>query len=386
MSKLKLEDLLEDLRDDGVIVSSGGFTLDPSKAEEKLRDFSFPSPDDYILKLIQFAVASHATKIDIESTSTKLSLTFDGEPTSEDDMTGIMAHLLNDGGEQKWRRLRHLAAGLRGAASVKPNSVCLQYWNGEVGFQRIWDAKGWRSEPFKAKGPEAFHRFLLSRNFSQTLSSAGEEMKSLLNSRLTPEEQKIQESCLFSPAELVLEGKPLARAAFGRKRYPGYDIKNDPNPGECKPPPYLKKADLLDGLVAPDHHYLEHCVASDDEWGLAVPDSEATFRWGVQPGEDKRCRAWLALTAELAPAKLVFVEDGVTLSSGAAPFACPGLYAVLDAHTLNKDLTGFQLVKDDRYSKMMEWLELEALRLRKKALESLAHFPTRNRVEKALKV
>ena len=52
MSKLKLEDLLEDLRDDGVIVSSGGFTLDPSKAEEKLRDFSFPSPDDYILKLI----------------------------------------------------------------------------------------------------------------------------------------------------------------------------------------------------------------------------------------------------------------------------------------------------------------------------------------------
>ena len=76
----------------------------------------------------------------------------------------------------------------------------------------------------------------------------------------------------------------------------------------------------------------------------------------------------------------------MTLSSGAAPFACPGLYAVLDAHTLNKDLTGFQLVKDDRYSKMMEWLELEALRLRKKALQSLAHFPTRTRVEKALKL
>ena len=81
----------------------------------------------------------------------------------------------------------------------------------------------------------------------------------------------------------------------------------------------------------------------------------------------------------------MFVEDGVTLATAVAPFTCPGLYAVLDAHTLNKDLTGFQLVKDDRYNQLMEWLELEALRLQKKALESLAHFPTRTRVEKALK-
>src|SRR5690606_35611974 len=49
----KIEDLLNDYRDDGTEDSSGAFTIDFQKAREKLAKFQLRDPHEFILKFIQ---------------------------------------------------------------------------------------------------------------------------------------------------------------------------------------------------------------------------------------------------------------------------------------------------------------------------------------------
>jgi hypothetical protein len=389
MSDLRLEDLIADLSDDGVLESSGSFTLDPEKAEEKLRNFALPSPHDYILKIIQCAVASGSPVIRIKSQPGKLEITFTGEPIVSSDLTGLMGHLLQQETVPRFRRFRHLAAGMRGAMAVSPKAISFEGFDGQTGFRRIWDKEGWRQEVLSNETGQPFHRFTLSRSLSQTLSSAGEELKSVFQPEgedYTTEELRIVKACLYSPAQIFLDGKPLAQASFGTARYPGYEISKDPNPGESRPPHYIGTALLVDGLMDGDHHLVEACYPAEGVLGsLLNPSSEATIRLETQPGTEQRCTAWLAISAKFAPPELTYVEDGVTLCTTAPGISCPGFRGVISAETLNKDLTGFQLVKDRTFQEHTTWIWGQIHKLRSKVLDSMALYPNRERIQKELK-
>ena len=54
---LEVEDLLSQLTAEGQLQSSGAFTVDLSRAKDKLARFQFEDPFYYILKLVQAAVA-----------------------------------------------------------------------------------------------------------------------------------------------------------------------------------------------------------------------------------------------------------------------------------------------------------------------------------------
>ena len=58
MSTLQVEDLLGELTREGQLQSSGRFTIDISKAKEKLAQFQFADPFCYILQLVQGSLQS----------------------------------------------------------------------------------------------------------------------------------------------------------------------------------------------------------------------------------------------------------------------------------------------------------------------------------------
>ena len=389
MGTLNIKDLLEDLKDDGITVSEGSFTLDASKAEEKLRGFAFTSTHHYLLKLIQCAVANGAQEVKVQVRSTKIQIEFDGETICEDDTKAVLGYLLNEVKDPKKRYLRHLAAGLRGAEAVNPNRVVFDFWNGKSRFQRVWDESGWKLSSSEAKVAPGRHRFMLSRTLGQSISAAGHEILAALGARDvqdSEEESTVFGHTGFSPARVTLDGKILSPASFGKPRYRGYEIKNDPNPGESKPPPYLVSEDLVDGLLDKGHHLVELCCRAEEgePASLAVCDSQATIRLGALPGEEVRCRAWLAVRADLGPSQITYVEDGVTLCTSSPMLACPGLVGVYSTEGLTKDLTGFKLVEDEAYRAHFEWLYARSLELRQVLQDSLALFPIRERVRAAL--
>lgn len=387
MGELKLEHLLEDLRDDGRADSSGVFTLDSSKAEEKLRDFQFASPYHYILKLVQSGVAGGAPRVDVKTSAGRVEVCFGGEPLLAEEMGGLMRYLLNDQVGLEGRRLRHLAAGLRGAVGVKPWQIKFEVHNGEQSFRRSWEEEsGWRQQAM-ASDREVYHRLYLGRNLSEALKRAGSGLMRMMGVEAAREEASIAAHCVYSPVAVVVDGQKAEPLPFGRARYPGYDISQDPNPGECRPPPYLATEELVDGLLHPKHHLLEWCLADDSGLpaSLPVPTTEATLRRGLMPGAEGRCRAWLAVTAELkSESEIAYVEDGVLLCRRQLELPCPGLSVVFSAEALDKDLTGFQLVENEVYRAHLDWLRKRALEMRAILEESLALFPIRERVRESL--
>lgn len=75
----ELEDLLRAEIGEGVKESSGSFTISREKALEKLAAFRLASETAWVLKIVQAAVASSCTELDIRQTSTGTEFHFSGE-------------------------------------------------------------------------------------------------------------------------------------------------------------------------------------------------------------------------------------------------------------------------------------------------------------------
>jgi hypothetical protein len=385
VAALKIEDLLKDLADDGVRESSGSFTLDPKKAEEKLRGFSFASPHHYLLKLVQCAVAGGATGVAISTGASEIRIEFDGETMQPEDVDSLMGYLLSDKVSHNRRRFRHLAAALRGGAALEPEAVIFDFSTGSSRVRRVWDEIGWRQTESPSGDAQGPHVFVLDRTLGQSMSAAKEELLSALSSNDTPEESELRGRCGYTSCEIRLDDQLLPAIGFGEPRYPGYEIASDPNPGEARPPHYVDKLVLIDKFMVGGHHLVEKLIPSSQErpGNLPLPDSQATVSLG-RP-DNGPCYAWLAVTAQLATPKLVYVEDGVVLLEQEAPeIPLPGFYAVISGAGFNKDLTGFQIVQDHEHESFRAWLLKQATEMAEALDERIALFPNRLRIRQAL--
>lgn len=73
-----MDDLLQPWRDEGRWDGEGSFTLDPSRALEKLGRYALEEPRRYILNLVSWAVAGGASGIDIVARAGRLELKVPG--------------------------------------------------------------------------------------------------------------------------------------------------------------------------------------------------------------------------------------------------------------------------------------------------------------------
>lgn len=382
-----LSELIEDLEDDGVRDSSGEFTLDPREAERKLANFALARPEDYVLKLAQCAVAIGADEMHLRTSSSQVEVFWNGPSLNRDDLPGVMGHLLSAHSPANRRHLRHLAAGLRGAVGMSPSNLWLESGSGPAAFRRTWRQDSW----VDVARPERVATgtvVSLIRDLSSTLGEMTSDLGAFLQGRgnRSDEEQALRAAVGYFPITVVVNSKILARRPFGQPRYDGYRIQDDEFPGECRPPRYLVAQDptsYVDALVHRYHHLIEREVVDPSGSLPRLGERHASVRLGQEEG--RRCRAWVALAAEMSKAaRIAFVEDGLLLAEEEVELGVPGLVAVLSVERLSKDLTGLQLVRDRAYSELLGWLKSQGEELARELLQHLDDIPIRDTVRQKL--
>lgn len=394
---LEIGDLLQSLASEGRVDSTGGFSLDPKKALEKLQERRFENPFFYVLKLVQSAVSGGARRVDIEANSQAVKLRYDGCGLEADSMMELFGFLLDETGRREIRHLKHLAAGVHGSLAVSPRRLEVESWDGEQGFRHKWSAGGWRNETFSSKGEPAI-AFHLSRQVGQVLagwrSIANSDIWDLLQrnrSTMEREQAVVFDRCVYAPVSLSLNGRPLEAAGFGQPRFPGYEIHEDANPRESRAPWFVQvrnREAYVEGAVHCSHHLIETYLPVEDGSlaSLARPaQSHATVCLDQVGGSGQRCRAWLALESALRPrSRITYVEDGVLINQLSPELNCPGVVGVISCEHLTKDVSGFKLVENQAFEEHLELLRAEAQKLRQALLENLHRVPISDYVRQRL--
>lgn len=94
----ELQETLEALTADGEVDSEGYFTISSEKADEKLGSFQLPTPQSWILVLVQAANRGGASKVTIRQSRTQTSVDIAGLPEwTWDELVPYFAQLHDDG-------------------------------------------------------------------------------------------------------------------------------------------------------------------------------------------------------------------------------------------------------------------------------------------------
>lgn len=389
-SVIGMEDLLGRYRDAGQMDSTGSFTLDPKKAIEKLSEFSLPTSYHWILKLVQSLHLSGASVIDISAGINSVKVVSDAVPTGFDSMEDLLGHLLADPAHSS-PTLRHLAAGLQGSLAVKPREVRARLTSAGESRTYVLRTGGWREE-ISSKDPtgRTLFELVLNRNLNERIHSSwftlNTDIFDLFFRRpgaYDRENAVIFDACPFSSCEIRLAGKVVSQRAFGHARFPGYDIRTDPKPGERTVPllkSMLSNADLVGNVADRRHHLVEKVVPADSGVGFKLPaESHATLtnRDEMSRFQHGLKRAY-AIRMELSPlALMVFIEDGVIIQTKTMPLNCPGLVALIDASPLKKDLTTLAVVDGDQLSQVFEEVRAAGAELAQQVADNLDRMPGR---------
>lgn len=110
---------LESLRQVGRLDSSGVFSLDLESAVEKMRLHQLARPAQYVLKLVQWAVGSGATRIDIRAGWGGLQLEHDGAAPGPEELKDLLPRILDPHDTP----LRDLAIGVNAALKMADGPV-----------------------------------------------------------------------------------------------------------------------------------------------------------------------------------------------------------------------------------------------------------------------
>jgi len=395
---LGVDDLLGRYLAEGRAESSGTFTLDPRKALERLAQFQLPGQYHWILKVVQSLHLSGANSIKIDAGVHKVVVTSDVVPRGFDSIDDLLAQLLADRDHSN-PALRHLAAGLQGSLAVSPSQIrLLNVCDGER-REFVLRAGGWRDGE-RSSVPKGSDHFELSlvRNLSEKLGHSwfllNTDVFDLMFGRrgaLNKENKVIFELCDYTRCQVFLGNRPTADRRFGRARFKGYEIREDPDPGKARPPvlsTWFSETNLVQNQAHPLHHLAEIVVPADEPGGFhLVAKSHATVTNRTDPGvvqaslQNGLSRAY-ALRMDMATDALVyFWEDGVILGRQTFACGCPGVVAIVDAKDLGKDLTTLQVLDDARLKAMMKEVEVAAGRLRNLVKQSLHLMPAQTAVK-----
>lgn len=141
----ELESVLADLKT-GAVDSTGRFTLNSSRARERLREYQLADPHRFVLLLVASAVAGGATSIQIGASVGGLALVHDGQVLSQDDLLGLLSSPFVSGTRAD---LRLLALGVNSALSLEVTSLVIQSWRDGQGWAARFEGEEPRLTPLK---------------------------------------------------------------------------------------------------------------------------------------------------------------------------------------------------------------------------------------------
>lgn len=365
----EMEGVLEQFLSGGRHDSAGFFTIDVVKALPKLSRFQLPHPSFFLLKWIQWAVASGAVNIRVRIGYARVVLEHDGRPPSVDEMSDLLGYVF--AGQRQ--ALHHLAVGMATALTLGPRAV-LECESGRF----VLEGGRVRSEG----EPRPGCRLTLQRPSRQP----------------GLEEQLVHRFCPFCPAALWVNSVRVDRQLFGAAERPWFFrrvleriLPSDEalsrfyrqnvlrtgltSGGELKsklPWWYLifTIEDYVLGSVHRNHHLLEARLLrslASDRVGVP-PDSRASLRKEVGEGD---CWALIAVEMALEPqARVGFVRDGVMIPAAAPDLPLPGLVMAVSSEGLTTDASEFALVEDEALKQLWETLQAQLAELADSLLQA----------------
>lgn len=128
-----LSAVLEQLRSQGTLDSSGGFTLDLDKSLDKLSQFQVDNPRRYVHFLLAAACAKGASYIQFEISSFDVVACFDGEPFSHDELVNLFQILFDSQSDPSLRGAHHLAFAFNVTRQIGAKFVVFDSFQGGSG-------------------------------------------------------------------------------------------------------------------------------------------------------------------------------------------------------------------------------------------------------------
>ncbi|MGE0491708.1 MAG: tetratricopeptide repeat protein [Vulcanimicrobiota bacterium] len=300
------DQLMEGLRSEGVIDSSGSFTLNPARARAMIRERLLEEPNFYALCLLAGAIANGAENLRLLHDATRFDLIFDGPAISRQELEqlslGILSHTTP--------ALRELNFGLMAATALAPRRVVVESKDDSAGHRLILDAN--RAECEAARNLAAGNRINITFAkgiFSNWSRQANLELVPVLRRRL-----------MYHRADLMVNGRSLGQPVdTGRCLAWWRYSSNGREPIQAYPP------------RAPVHGH-----GRGDYCGVLALGCSATA--------------------------VVVVVHGVCYPfRGELEFE--GVRGVIYCDDLRKDLSQAQLVEDDAWHRLSHWLRRELRRL-----------------------
>ncbi len=205
---------IDELRTDGRSKEPGEFTLDATVALKKMQDYQLVDAHHYVLELVQAAVHKGATWIDFQIDSDDMWMRFDGAPYSAAQLDTIYPAVFRKDLDAETRARAQLGLGLNAARALDLRWI--RVLSGRPG-KRVElhvrpdaddEVAPTDREPGKPKG-----RRRVSTEIHVKTTLMGERVKRIvdgLSDRL-PEEQALWERCSHASVEVTLDGQRLSQ-------------------------------------------------------------------------------------------------------------------------------------------------------------------------------
>lgn len=205
-----VEEVIARSRQPGTFVERRTFSVARDRAIAKLRKFALASPHDYILELIQAAVANGAHYIDLDLRGSRMGLTYVGGGFAPDELGRLFDFLFASKEDLETADVRQLALGLNALFQFEPDEIVLESGDGTAkGTTRVRVAG---ADTVEVGRPEAPLRgtYVVARGLSGGLPGSDAPRRGEL--------EAIENRCLTAPVPIVVNSEPLF--GYARSRTP----------------------------------------------------------------------------------------------------------------------------------------------------------------------
>mgnify|MGYP003585066704 FL=1 len=337
----QLEDLLRAEAGEGMMESSGSFTISGKKALEKLAAFRLPRETAWVLKIVQAAVASGCSQLDIRQTRSATEFHFHGETGWS--LAQVEAEFYRVE-SRSTPSLEHLRQGLWSACLRGMRPFTLTEPN--LAEALFWTGKQLRRKPVRSQTHTTLtisHRSITDgRRFSLIPDAQGASRNAEVARELSAHaytcciplrlDSRRLDNLLASPAHGLSSSTYPIEIGFLPAEVPPYGL----------PPGTLKGLPAGQGVDSSLKKLLRPPANPPSQTGLACLITAHVRRVG-----QGKVTVWQTYHER----SLVFwVRDGVVVESTALKSAtCCSLALFASAAELGADATGFGVVKNSDY-------------------------------------
>lgn len=432
MSK-ELAHYLQQLALEGDRESQGAFTVDYSKALEKLSARLFSDPSCYLLKIVQAAFHSEAPEVDVRTHRDRLEVHFTSKVFTSQQMHGLAQMLLQPLVSDSERATSHLMRGIHAARALGALSVGWAVRDQEGGVGHLFQGDDLQTQSLPAwPGPGAECVFSLRANpgsrgrtgacwAAEQKALSGRCMLSPLPVRwdtrlLNPTVPRLSSSCLLDriflskrPPDQLLALPHLTEVkavvydlgtgykdhySYGDTllhQWRSYHPRNQHNlfEGATNPEFQMVESDFIQevfgipkGTYAVNHGAIRPGRLEGSNNGYQIlyihePERYTQTPFLIRQGRFGKnfalcAQAWLRCPAQpQGPSQLYLLQDGILLDPLEIELGLAGVKAFVADPQAKTDLSGLTPIRDERVKDIERWLREEAARSKKELRKAL---------------